>query len=368
MRVLILTADIGAGHDLPAELLAAGIRARVPDAEVAVEDALVAMGPLLHAIGRAGAETILDRMRPLFELQYWLLTVFSPTRRLASWLLTMLGRRGLLRLVRRLGPDVIVSTYPGSTEILGALRQTGRIGVPCVSAITDLAALRYWARPGIDRHLIIHAESRAEVLEIAGPRAGVRHVRGLSRPEFEDPPSRAQARAALGLPASGPLVLVSGGGWGIGDVEGAARAARRAGAFVVCLCGTNAGLRARLGRAFAGDPQVRLEGFTDAMCAHLAAADVLVHSTAGLTMLEAQMCGTRAISYGWSVAHVRANNRAYVRFGLAAVAPDPAALDVELRRALASPVEPDRSFAALPHAADAVLEVAAEAAPRAPAG
>jgi UDP-N-acetylglucosamine:LPS N-acetylglucosamine transferase len=363
MRVLVLTADIGAGHDLPAELLAAGIRARVPGAEVAVEDALVAMGPLLHAIGRAGAETILERMLPLFRLQYWLLTVFGPTRRLASGLLVLLGRHGVLRLVRRFRPDVIVSTYPGSTEIIGALRRAGRIGVPCVSAITDLAALRYWAHPGIDLHLIIHAESRAEVVEIAGPRSDVRHVRGLSRPEFDDPPARAQARAALGLPANGPLVLVSGGGWGVGDVEGAARAARRAGAAVVCLCGTNPKLRARLGRAFADDPQVRLEGFTDAMCAHLAAADVLVHSTAGLTMLEAQMCGTRAISYGWGVAHVRANNRAYVRFGLAAVAATPAELDVELRRALAAPRAPDRSFAALPHAADAVLDVAAAAAP-----
>jgi processive 1,2-diacylglycerol beta-glucosyltransferase len=363
MRVLVLTADIGAGHDLPAELLAAAIQERVPDAEVAVEDALVAMGPFLHAIGRAGAETILERMLPLFKLQYWLLTVFAPTRRLASALLVLLGGRGLLRLVRRFRPDVIVSTYPGSTEITGALRRAGRIGVPCVSAITDLAALRYWAHPGIDLHLIIHAESRPEVVEIAGPLSDVRHVRGLSRPEFEDPPARAQARAGLGLPASGPLVLVSGGGWGVGDVEGAARAARRAGAAVVCLCGTNARLRARLGLAFAGDPQVRLEGFTAAMCAYLAAADVLVHSTAGLTMLEAQMCGTRAISYGWGVAHVRANNRAYVRFGLAAVADTPAELDVELRRALAAPRAPDRSFAALPHAADAILDVAAAVAP-----
>jgi processive 1,2-diacylglycerol beta-glucosyltransferase len=361
MRVLVLTADIGAGHDLPAELLAAGIRARVPDAEIEVEDALVAMGPLLHAIGRAGAEKILERMLPLFRLQYWLLTVFAPTRRLASGLLVLIGGRGLLRLVRRFQPDVIVSTYPGSTEITGALRRAGRIGVPCVSAITDLAALRYWAHPGIDLHLIIHAESRAEVLEIAGPHTAVCHVRGLSRPEFEDPPARAQARGALGLPASGPLVLVSGGGWGVGDVEGAARAARRAGAAVVCLWGTNPRLRARLGQAFAGDPQVRLEGFTDAMCAHLAAADVLVHSTAGLTMLEAQMCGTRAISYGWGVAHIRLNNRAFERFGIAEVAPTRAALRGALERALTAPRHAHPEYGEQPTAAHEVLKLASRA-------
>lgn len=363
MRVLILTADIGAGHDLPAELLADAIRARRPDAEVTVADGLEAMGPFLHAIGRRGAETILEHAQAVFELQYVLLSILPPTRWLAKRLLALVGRRGLLRLIARMRPDVIVSTYPGTTEILGALRAAGRLRTPCVAAITDLAALHYWAHSGIDVHLVIHEESRAEVLEVAGPRAEVRHVRGLSRPEFEDPPSRAAARRRLGLPERGPVVLVSGGGWGMGDVAGAARIARSLGAYVVCLCGTNAGLRARLERAFAADASVRVEGFTDAMCAHLAAADVLVHSTAGLTVLEAQMCATWAISYGWGVAHIRANNRAYARFGLAAVAVSPAALEAELRRALVAPRPPDRSFAALPHAADAVLELSASGRP-----
>jgi UDP-N-acetylglucosamine:LPS N-acetylglucosamine transferase len=321
------------------------------------------MGPLLHAIGRRGAETILERLRPLFELQYWLLSVFAPTRRLASRLLARVGAPGLLRLVAHVRPDAIVSTYPGTTEVLGALRRSGRLGVPCVAAITDLAALRYWAHPGIDVHLVIHEESRAEVLAVAGARADVPHVRGFSRPAFDDPPPRSRARRVLGLPATGPVVLVSGGGWGVGDVEGAARTARRVGASVVCLCGTNGGLRARLERAFAADLGVRVEGFTDAMCTYLGAADVLVHGTAGLTVLEAQMCGTWAISYGWGVAHVRANNRAYARFGLAAVARSPAALESELRRALAAPRPVDRSFAALPHAADVVVELSDRARP-----
>ena len=52
----------------------------------------------------------------------------------------------------------------------------------------------------------------------------------------------------------------------------------------------------------------------------LAAADVLVHSTAGLTVIEAIMRGCAVISYGWGRGHIRANNRAYLSFGLADVA------------------------------------------------
>ena len=80
----------------------------------------------------------------------------------------------------------------------------------------------------------------------------------------------------------------------------------------------------------------------------LAAADALVHSTAGLTVLEAQIRGCPAISYGFAVGHIRVNNPAYERFGLARVARSKAELAACLREALAARPEPDGAFAKLP--------------------
>jgi UDP-N-acetylglucosamine:LPS N-acetylglucosamine transferase len=88
----------------------------------------------------------------------------------------------------------------------------------------------------------------------------------------------------------------------------------------------------------------------------LAAADCLVHSTAGLTVLEAIQRGCPAISYGWGHGHIRVNNRAFAAHGLAAVATTPAELAGALRRALRERPGPDLSFAALPDAAGVVLE------------
>ena len=353
-RVLIVTADIGAGHDLPAELLAAAIRERDPEAYVTIADSIAAGGAGVQAVARGGLQAVLRGAPWLFDAEYWLIARRPRTRRLFSALIAALGARNLLNVIARERPDVIVSTYPGSTEVLGRLRQTGRLAIPCVTAITDLAALRWWAHPGIDLHLITHAESRAEVEAIAGPGADIRHVRGFVRPEFEAPPSRAAARAALGLPADTPVVVVSGGGWGVGRLEDAVRAVLVVpDAIAVCLCGTNDALRMRLERA--GDPRVRAEGFTTRMCEWLAAADALVHSTAGLTVLEAELCGTWPISFGWGVGHIRVNNRAYERLGLARVAKTPAELGDALTAALATPRERTWSAADLPAAADAVL-------------
>ena len=96
-------------------------------------------------------------------------------------------------------------------------------------------------------------------------------------------------------------------------------------------------------------------GFTDRMGDVLGAADVLVHSTAGLTVFEARLRGCRVVSYGWGVAHIRLNNQAYRRFGLVRVAADRAQLGTALRAAIAEPRRPDATYAARPSAAGAVL-------------
>ena len=103
---------------------------------------------------------------------------------------------------------------------------------------------------------------------------------------------------------------------------------------------------------------MRVEGFTDRMPDWMAAGDVLVHSTGGLTVLEALMRGCPAISYGWGRGHVRLNNAAFRRFGLADVVRLAAELRGAIERALGSGRTSTDSFDGLPSAASFVLAAA----------
>jgi UDP-N-acetylglucosamine:LPS N-acetylglucosamine transferase len=357
-RVLVVSASIGEGHDLPARCIADGVLARRPDAVAPIEDGLRACGPLVERIILGGSAFHSPLGNVVYDAEYALITHVAPVRRWFSRASEALGARGLLRLVDAHRPDVIVSTYPGTTEVYGRLRLQGRLGVPLVSAITDLAALRYWSHPGVDLHLITHPESEEEVRAIAGPRTRVVAARGMNDPRFATPPSRAEARRTIGLPADGKVVVVSGGGWGVGDVEGAvATALALDGTHVVVMCGRNEPLRRRLAVRFGAVPRVTLLGFTTEVPSLFAGADALIHSTAGLTVLEAWAVGCPTISYGWGRGHIRANNRAYARFGIADVADDRDALAASLRRALAHRGSPVEAFARLPLAADIVLEL-----------
>ncbi|HXK14485.1 MAG TPA: glycosyltransferase [Gaiellaceae bacterium] len=362
-RVLILTASVGEGHDLPARTLADQLREERPGIDVVTEDGLQVMGRAFVLVNeRAPGVVFFYRgFQWLWDATFWLCVALGPTRRLTQKLVRGLGSRGMLELIQRVRPDVIVSVYPVTTEVLGGLRRKGKLDIPVVAGITDLAAMHYWAAPGVDLHLLTHPESEAEVRMVAGQETDVQAVHGLTRPEFSHPCDPATARAALGLPATGKVVLVSGGGWGVGDLESAIDTALALDdvEVIACLCGRNDDLRDRLAGRYAGEERVRLVGFTEQMSEWLAAADALVHSTGGLTVLEAYVRGCPTISYGWGRGHIRVNNAAFRRYGIAEVVAGQRELNSALRVALTSRPAPGLALAGLPSAASLVLALVA---------
>jgi UDP-N-acetylglucosamine:LPS N-acetylglucosamine transferase len=321
--VLILSADVGEGHAAAARALAQQIEASPDGAQVTVIDGLAAMGPLLRPVVEDGYRVQLRFFPWTYTVVYWLLEHVLPVRAVTKWLLYTLGGGPLAREIERHSADVVVSTYPAVTVVLARLRRRGRITASTVATITDLTGLFFWAQPGIDMHLVMYGESMSSVERIAG-RGSVRLVRPLISAEFLRPRCPVEARRALGLPTEGRVVAVSGGGWGVGDIAGAVREFTNVKEVtsIVCLAGRNEPLAARLRSTFAELPQVHVYGFTDRMPDVLAAADVLVHSTGGVTCLEARAAGTPVVSYGLPVGHARLNTRAMAELDLLRLASD----------------------------------------------
>ena len=180
-----------------------------------------------------------------------------------------------MRLVRRHPADVIVSTWPSVTPILGSLRVRGKLRVPVCASITDFAGLELWADKGVDLHLVMHERLVAQVERLAGSDSA-RFVAPLVSSPFLTERSAGDARHALGLPSEGTIVLVSGGGWGVGDLSGAVTTALELeGASIICLTGRDATAQAHLAAAFAPEPRVTVLGFTNQMSDLLALS--LIH-------------------------------------------------------------------------------------------
>jgi processive 1,2-diacylglycerol beta-glucosyltransferase len=355
-RVLVLSADVGEGHVAAARALCEGLSA-LGTVDVVHRDGLATFGALTRHLMRDGYRWQLRWAPRTYATMYWLFTHLPPARATGALVLAASGRRRLRRLVRRERPDVVVTTHPALTCVLGRMRLRRRLAVPLCAAITDLADYRVWSHRGADLHLVMHEHALAPVERWAGAGSAA-VVRPLVAARFREGGDRDTARRRLGLPVAGRLIVVSGGGWGVGDLAGAVDAALACDhARAIVLSGRNAGLRASLEQRYAASSRVEVWGFTERMDELLRAADVVVHSTGGVTSLEALSCGCPLIAFGSSIAHIRTHNRTMAALGLITVADTHAQLAAALRGHLAE--APARHATLATAAADAATAVTA---------
>jgi UDP-N-acetylglucosamine:LPS N-acetylglucosamine transferase len=115
------------------------------------------------------------------------------------------------------------------------------------------------------------------------------------------------ARSPLGIPPGARCVLLMGGGWGLGPVEGAARALAAAGVHVLAVAGRNRRLENRLRALAAGSPRVQAYGFTPDIPALMSASDLIVTLPGALTCGEARAAGRTLMLIDAMPGHGREN-------------------------------------------------------------
>ena len=195
----------------------------------------------------------------LFDLQYRLFMDFAPTRWLATRLLTM------LRPARADAADPGAQPRPDRLHLPRRDRSARRAAAQRAPEGAR-ATPRSPTSPGCASGHIPGSTctssptpSRIEEVErIAGP-GSVRWAKPPTSPAFLAPRvARATPARALGLPAEGPVIAVSGGGWGVGDLIGATSgraAGRRTRSCCACADATTscatASTRALRGRSAA---------------------------------------------------------------------------------------------------------------------
>ena len=343
LRVLILSADVGEGHVAAARALGEGLSAHA-DVRVDTEDGLWCLGRVARYIIRDGYRAQLRRAPWAFNAVFGLWRHVAPLRRVGARILYRAGRRRLGRLIAARNPDIVVSTHPALTAVLGRMRRRRELSAILCATITDLTTNPAWCHRGTDLHVVMHPIAVPWVERHAGHGSAVA-VRPLVSARFHGPRDVRGARASLGLPEAGRLVVVSGGGWGVGALAVGVDAVLTAGVeHVVVLAGHNAPAEAALRSRYGADARVRVLGFTKRMPELLRAATAIVHGTGGVTSLEAVACGCPVIAFGTRLAHVEEHNRAMQSLGLCTVARDAEALRSTVA-ALADPAEADSAEA-----------------------
>jgi processive 1,2-diacylglycerol beta-glucosyltransferase len=306
-RIVIITASVGAGHDGAAREWARRLRDQGFDVDV--HDLLALLPAWVAGILRDAYRSALYRAPWVWSVVYHL-TRTRPAVRLIDIALARYRRRLCAVLSDQ---QLVVSTYPLASRMLGMMRRRAELACPAATFITDFSVVPLWVADGVDAHFVVHEEAAAQAAALGARRVEITGPLVPERFRMTSDRGRRAARSAFGLPVEGSFALVVAGSWGVGDVERTAQEIEAAGrARAVVACGHNTELRNRLTRSGVGIPLAWVASMDEL----LRAVDVLVENAGGLSSLEAMASGVPVVTYRAIPGHGQANATALNRAGV----------------------------------------------------
>ena len=315
MKVLILTASVGEGHNAAARAVSEEIRELDPEAEIQVENGLAVVGTFWEKVVIDGYKIQLDKAQWSYSWLYWSIVKSKKVTYFYKGLCAVIGCRKIHRLIERSHPDIILSTYPLTSAMLASLKRRGKITMPCANLVTDFAPHPMWMYPDLDDNYVMHIATVETVATMMEP-SPTTVVAPLVARRFLGPSRRESARAELGVPDDAFVAMVIGGGWGVGNIERSARAVASVdGVWTLVVCGKNESLKARLD----ADPPPRsiICGYVTNMPELIDACDLAVQNAGGLTSLEALRRGCPLLITDAIPGHGVANGELMDRVGVA---------------------------------------------------
>ena len=337
MRILILTASYGSGHNEAARSLAAAFERE--GAEVVVVDHFRELvHPRFERFTRGLYYAMLRRASPIWGMAY-ALGDWMPSDSRLSFGVTRVGMDRLVERLDALRPDAVVSVHATPAVVMSRLRELGRVVPPHTTVVTDFVAHSQWIAPHVDRYCVAAEEVKHEFIARGIPADRIIVTGVPLRPEFEQPASSHEARLALGLARRTPVVLAMAGSQGafgrLPDVvRTLARVTRPLQTIVVA--GRDAALAERLRKLSAGS-SIRVLGYVSDVRRMMAAADLLITKAGGMTLAEAMAAGLPLVSFGSLPGQERRNERFASRAGVALAARSPRELDDTIERAFSTP-------------------------------
>lgn len=292
-KVLILSAAVGAGHLRAAEALEKTFKQSNAAEEVKNIDVLNYTNPLFR---RLYGKAYLDMVNTMPEVLGWMYDSLdkpweNERRRLA---LDRLNTQPLINLLKKEKPDLAVCTHFLPSEIISWLKAKGKVDFPQVIVVTDFDAHAMWLCHNYEQYFVALDETKVHLSKIGIPAEKIT-VSGIPiDPLFAETKDKQAMREKFGLENDKLTILVSAGGFGVGNIEHLLQALSdlQTPSQIVAICGRNEDLKTKLEKLShekLNNERVTFKpiGFTREMDEYMSAADLIVGKPGGLTTSEA---------------------------------------------------------------------------------
>lgn len=291
MKLLIVTAPLGNGHNAVADAVAGSFSRLYPESHCQILDMYEYISPNLKKATASGYFLSMKTMSKLHGMASGIIdrqsekefNEYTPGRLANEFLASELRHA-----IDDFAPDCIVCTMVFAAQVVDLLKQRGAVTCPCFGIITDYTVQNYWC--DVENFEYIVAPS--EYLEPQFTRRGIDFSRVLPfgipiHDRFRQKQDQQEMRRKLGLDETRPAVLIMSGGMGFGNIEDYVDAINTMALDlqIVVICGKNERLYQKISKKQTQKPMT-VYGFVTNVNEIMDACDCLLSKPGGITTSE----------------------------------------------------------------------------------
>jgi UDP-N-acetylglucosamine:LPS N-acetylglucosamine transferase len=297
-KVLILTADVAGGHRATATALTQLWEQKYPDTTVKTVDLFTTTDVAPFNTSNASYE-LFSKNNTLLFINNILFMLFNTA--IGYWGFRMYTLSRLfyptLELLEHEQPDLIVINHPIVAMVVAAVRARLSFATKVAVLVVDIGTIwKCWAQadadllispaPVVTDQLIRHGVSSDKIVGDLFP----------LKPSLGDIRSRELVIQELGLDATKPVILLTGGGAATTHlVKAVQKLSAHPDWQVVVLCGRLAELADVLEAQYVNNPRVKVLRFQERMQDLFAAADLVIAKPGPTTIVELELCEAKAL-------------------------------------------------------------------------
>jgi processive 1,2-diacylglycerol beta-glucosyltransferase len=291
MKVLILHASTGAGHQRAAEALGKAFAIENGNAEVAVRDILDFTSSMFRKTYGRGYLDVVRKAPELWGFMYARSDrkALSPSHRKIRSIFNEINAGAFNRFCKTFDADILVCTHFMPLEILARKQRLRWRDVPLYCVVTDFAVHALWIAKNVDCYYVATEEARRQLIRKGQPADKIRITGIPVDPVFSQSDTNENARRKLNIDPATPTILLLSGGFGIGPTVDLIRSFRQAPTKCQLLVVAGANEKLRKEALAAADEltmPVKVFGFVDTIHELMDASDIVISKPGGLTTSE----------------------------------------------------------------------------------
>lgn len=295
MKILILSADTGGGHNHTAQAFKKTLLSHEPDAEIIIENALEYVSHFLNNVVVGGYYFFVKKAPRLYGVAYRLSDKKSPVSGIVDGVTKFYSKR-LISLIEETKPDAVLSVHPFATNMAAYAKEIGKLNIPIVAIMTDYAPHRAYINEAVDKYVVSSDDMIKSVSDYGIPEENIVNLGIPIENKFYERIDRNAEMLKIGFDPNKTTALFMAGSFGVTKVlkiyENIAELDRDF--QVIIITGNNERLYEKFEKYIAEQEtprKVLLLKFTTEVEKYMQMADMIITKPGGLTVTESLATG-----------------------------------------------------------------------------